>query len=833
MRFLLVGLVLFLIPSRLLAQATGFVESIGFDGKYRDDCWTPMVVNLSSQIGEPVAYQIQVVQHDLDQDRQVFTRDIVLNPQDQQKFWVYFIPQPSGIDSGSPDALSRSIQVWLCTAPDSHGATRQLKSLPIHATIENIDQASGGSFISPRGVKLVVCVTDPQENSTPSFDQYRQSLGMMESMEPVEIHAADLPENVIGYESVSAIVWFGASSAELDAAGNKRLDALEEYVRRGGRLIICEPNDVHRLSEFADLLPVNLVDARGQSLIDMRTAGSLAPLISLATDNVARGANGMTVDDRIAAWRSLEKPATLKMAFATPRPDAVADVPIHWPDGGISPYLVRRGYGAGSVTWVAQDLSNPALAGRHAPGWAYIWDAVFGWKSTIHPAEDATDADRDAFGSGEGVSSTDLGAAVLPAMEFPSRGAAYITVAIIFFLVYGLIAGPISYVVLAARKKKELSWFVFALCACAGTALTVGVVRLVLHGDAELHHLSVVRISPGSSAIVRSRIGLYVPHGDMQRVALAGNSPDGVSFITAYPLPPDWFSSSEFPAAEPYNIPVHDAPMDQSVAIDVPIRSTLKKLQARWVGDLPAAIEGTPSLLPAASGGHYIAGMLTNNSGVDLINVYLVFTVPWSNPPQDWMLYLPRWEKGKRIDLDKQFAGAAFLRVMLGMNGAVPGENKAIKAPVTGPIGWSQFFYGQLASHSLLSVQNDRFDDYNDSAPISVPMLSFFDRLGPSKTDKASHQGRVELMRQGGRDFDLSQAVEAGKLAIVARAAPNEQTISPLPEPMSVNGSPIAGEGRVLYQFVLPIDRSKAELPAPTSEPAAAENEEFDHGLHG
>src|SRR5271168_2244328 len=121
MRFLLVGLVLFLIPSRALAQAAGFVESIGFAGAYRSDCWTPMLVNLSSQIGEPAAYQIQVVQHDLDQDRQIFTRDIVLSPQDQQKFWVYFIPQPSGLDASSPDALARSIEVWLCTAPDSHG----------------------------------------------------------------------------------------------------------------------------------------------------------------------------------------------------------------------------------------------------------------------------------------------------------------------------------------------------------------------------------------------------------------------------------------------------------------------------------------------------------------------------------------------------------------------------------------------------------------------------------------------------------------------------------------------------------------------------------------
>ena len=29
-------------------------------------------------------------------------------------------------------------------------------------------------------------------------------------MEHVEIHPDDLPENAVGYESVSAVVWFGA-----------------------------------------------------------------------------------------------------------------------------------------------------------------------------------------------------------------------------------------------------------------------------------------------------------------------------------------------------------------------------------------------------------------------------------------------------------------------------------------------------------------------------------------------------------------------------------------------------------------------------------------------
>ena len=309
---------------------------------------------------------------------------------------------------------------------------------------------------------------------------------------------------------------------------------------------------------------------------------------------------------------------------------------------------------------------------------------MFGWKSSIHAEEDATDSDRDAF-STMGGNSTDLGAAVLPAMEFPSRGAAYITVAIVFFIIYFFVAGPISYFVLAARKRRDLSWFVFALCACVGTLLTVGVVRLVLHGNPELHHLSLVRICPDSSAKVRSRIGLYVPHGDLQRVALAGNSPDAVSYLTAYPLPPEWFTSTEFPAAEKYAVPLHDPPLEEPVAIDVPIRSTLKKLQARWVGDLPAAIDGHAALPAPGAGARYLAGTLTNDSGVDLVNVYIAYTVPTFSPPADWMLYLPKWDKGQRLDLAKTLAGAKYLRLAAGMPGAPPRRKRRDQRPALRP----------------------------------------------------------------------------------------------------------------------------------------------------
>ena len=94
-----------------------------------------------------------------------------------------------------------------------------------------------------------------------------------------------------------------------------------------------------------------------------------------------------------------------------------------------------------------------------------------------------------------------------------------------FFIGYWLVAGPGSYLYLAGKRRKELSWMIFAASAVAATALTVLVVKLVLRGSPEAHHVSIVRIAGGGpgggyNAVVHSRIGLYIQRDGYQNVAL-------------------------------------------------------------------------------------------------------------------------------------------------------------------------------------------------------------------------------------------------------------------------------------------------------------------------
>src|SRR3712207_5683631 len=82
-------------------QQRSFVQSIGFEKSYRPDAWVRMVFNLQSTLGEPAEYQIQVLQTDMDGDHVVYSRQITLNAMQQERYWVYFRPRPSGLDVSS------------------------------------------------------------------------------------------------------------------------------------------------------------------------------------------------------------------------------------------------------------------------------------------------------------------------------------------------------------------------------------------------------------------------------------------------------------------------------------------------------------------------------------------------------------------------------------------------------------------------------------------------------------------------------------------------------------------------------------------------------------
>ncbi len=113
------------------------------------------------------------------------------------------------------------------------------------------------------------------EQDQPNWGEYRGALGLMEGVEFVAVTADELPDNVLGYQAVDAVVWLDAQAREVAQGGSGAFKAMQEWVQEGGQLVVCQPGDEQdrgKIAAFADagMLPVKMKDAEGNWLADFK-----------------------------------------------------------------------------------------------------------------------------------------------------------------------------------------------------------------------------------------------------------------------------------------------------------------------------------------------------------------------------------------------------------------------------------------------------------------------------------------------------------------------------------------------------------------------------------
>ncbi|MDP9173107.1 MAG: hypothetical protein M3O30_04470 [Planctomycetota bacterium] len=821
MRVFLAGLLILILPTIAIAQATGQILSIGFNNFYRPDCWTPMLIQLVSGSDQSTTYQIQVKQEDLDHDRVIYSQDVTLGgnvegkPATTENFWIYFRPKPT--ERGLPDAtdlntnlktLNSKLKVFLC---DKNG--KQLSILPCTSTIISVDPYR--EALDPhRTHRLVLMVTDGADQ--PIMPDYSQMKGVLEDVDAVPVHPADLPSNVIGYEAVDAIVWMDADATFLTAGTRApALEAIRQWVHQGGHLVICQPPEPFKIKPFADLLPVGgLLD--GEWAIPMFDRKDVDILNQLAHPS------GIGV-----AWPATT--ATAKVARVPALPDAKVEEWIPWTDDSgtsYSPWLARRGIGLGAVTWVAQDLGNRAVTENAKTGWRFIWDRVFDWNNATNVPENFNPilaGVNDPWAESQWI---DLGASTLENIDLASTAAKKIGFAVLFFLVYGVAAGLGTYFFLLSRKKEHLSWFYFCFAAVIATGLSAVLVKIGAGGAPQLRHLSILRYAEGEpNAVIDSRFGLYVPADGSKSIELQHAAPREVSYIAPLPMHPQFVSNDDDANGSyiEYEIPVRDASNLDSITASIDFRSTSKKFQTHWVGPVKGAIE-VPSgfsdlkLVPKTGSGGYITGALVNHSGYDLGDVYLAFKEPMGFDPQstytrdaDWLIYLPQWPKDTVVN----FADVMKPENQINMD-RDSGRRPLSKEPAFGEISingraWDRFWKDK--DRDLGQLQ------------FGLPVMALFDRILPWRLDVSTGGAsrRYELYHRNARELNLSPALSAGQMVIVATARVSEKDDSqdqqPLPVPLTVAGDPVTGSGRVILEYVLSLDKTQM-YQQPATRPA-------------
>jgi hypothetical protein len=163
-----------------------------------------------------------------------------------------------------------------------------------------------------------------------------------------------------------------------------------------------------------------------------------------------------------------------------------------------------------------------------------------------------------------------------------------------------------------------------------------------------------VRAATGEPAYVYSRFGLYIPRDGVQQIELKGMAPDTSAAISAFAIHPQHLEGAPEDPGPEYTVMVRDAASAEPAIIRVPYRSTIKKFEADWTGDISGRVEGSAKL---ADFSRHIDGTITNGTGRRLKNIYIAFRYPGggSQNEGDWILYLPTWDPGVSLDLAKEF----------------------------------------------------------------------------------------------------------------------------------------------------------------------------------
>jgi hypothetical protein len=477
----------------------------------------------------------------------------------------------------------------------------------------------------------------------------------------------------------------------------------------------------------------------------------------------------------------------------------------------------------GMVVWVAQDVSDPSVRNVEL-GWPNFWAKVLDWPlggvsgrntydymSAPPSIRSSAGADTIFHSRWRSTGSRDIGASFADNVNIGSKTITLISLAFAVFIIYWVAAGPGAYLVLAAKKRVQWSWFIYGATALVATGLTVLLGRLVLQGDAEVRHVSLVRArSDGSTpARVQSRFGIYLPEDRPDTaITLTQRDPSGPAVIT--PLVKDARHTQEKPNIRDsrYTVPIVNEDVGESVTIEVPFRSTLKKLSAEWTGPPAGRVAGLPRLIPGAA---RLAGSLSNNTGRDLANVLLVFDYPLEVGSRKYVLYQRLWPNGQTLDLSVAMTNASR---KLGEDGSLALDDQNGSAGDLASA--SEWLYRGFRSGMSFDPDAARWDDSSRGYRQSFPIASLFSILPPMQNPNADIN-RSEIIRRGVRDWDMSHVVSAGALLVIGQSNDDD-----IPLPLTVEGQKPVGSGTTFWQFVVPLDRSQVnQLPA-TSQPVEA-----------
>jgi hypothetical protein len=588
---------------------------------------------------------------------------------------------------------------------------------------------------------------------------------------------ATMPDRWMGLASFDTLLW---GSGEVTELREERARALREWVQRGAHLIIVLP-------------PV------GQQWMNP-ASNDLYTIMPAVTVNRRENADMLPYRPMITSRIDARYPARGVVHTFTPNPAAVPGdaMPIlNGPDGEC--VVVRRLVGAGAVTMIGFDLNTTLLSQTATIEADVFWHRVLGRRGELLPERMPTvqglSADRRPWYVDGQIASE---------IAITGRSAIGALVAFVVFGLYWVIVGPVAFYVLRGRDLHKHSWMAFLAGSAAFTLLAWGLATFLRPQRVEATHLTILDHVYGQN-VQRARMwtSLLIPSYGEARVTIgdaSGEAPQSLSAVAPWEAPGDDAARvGSFPDARGYAIDTRTPD-----AMIVPVRATVKTLQADWAG-APVWRMPTPVGADGAPGELTLTRNWNSSSGLPLLNGSLVHDLP---------------EPLRRVKIQVVVSqtpitgtGPATFPLVSVLEYGIREEWKpnepfdlGVESKRVAPTALIRRLDAIMPNTALLDAGGAANLRSSSSLENELDALTFFHLLPPPDFNSGSINlsGVLAAQRRATHGLDLSRWATQ-PCVIVTGYIGDESRRSESPVPLFVDAEPVKTRGRTLVRWVYPL----------------------------
>jgi hypothetical protein len=441
-----------------------------------------------------------------------------------------------------------------------------------------------------------------------------------------------LPDRWIGYDAVDVVVLATGSRDFVNGLAQDsdpaRRNALLEWVRRGGQLVISVGRNKQEVAQLLQKMP----------FIDCKVTGS---------EVVKRPLRTLSID-----WckREIHRPPLQGVDLATVVPGKGVHVMVR---DDSRPILMEASYGLGRVILVAFDLDRAPFTtwdGQQA-----FWTRLQSEAAPYLPVREGR-ADRAAVappGRMRGMPGMqiederyDLRAVLKRELEsFEEIPVIPFTWVALFILFYIVLVGPLDYFLLKKLfKRLELTWVTFPLTVIVVSVIAYAVAYASKGDDVRINKVDVVDIDLHqprqvygqtfftlfSPRVQSYTIGIEPAGGEWTDTVPAGAPGPVVTLLEGGDRTPRTGAESLFP--RPYRYADEAAGL---LEVPIPVWAT-RSFTASWRAPVPAkappvGIDDEVGPVRRARNGEGLTGRLTNNLSVELRSATLFYREKWYN----------------------------------------------------------------------------------------------------------------------------------------------------------------------------------------------------------